>query len=99
MSRDPRIDELHRLLGPLATVKITAEADELSVVIDKPVDIQAIDHALLRALDAEPLDRFERADSWRIRLMKREQRRPSDLKYHAVRIMDSYYEYRPQLPG
>ena len=95
MKRDPRIIELHEVLDPIARVKITEVADEVNVIVPKPVDIGSIDNALLRARYAEPLDRLERPSTWHIRLMKREKERPKELGYVAVRVMDSYYEYRP----
>jgi hypothetical protein len=84
------------VLQPLGTFHITEQADEMNVVVEKPVDIEAVDNALLKALNAEPIDRFERPDSWLIRLMKREQERPAGMRYDAVRVIDSYYEYRPR---
>ena len=97
MKGDPRIAELHEVLDPIARVKITELADQVNVIVPKPVNIQVIDDALLRALYAEPLDRLERPESWHIRLMMREKERARELQYQAVRIMDSYYEYRPLL--
>ncbi len=96
MKPDPRIAELHKVLDPVATIHITEAADEVSLVVDKPVDITTVDDALLKALHAEPMDRLERPDSWLIRLMKRDKARSLGLRYEAVRVIDSYYEYRAQ---
>jgi hypothetical protein len=98
MKADPRIKEIQQVLLPLGKVQVFDNANEVSVVVDKPVDIDAVEAALLTTLYAEPVDRLERADSWRIRLMKRERERPKDIQYEAVRILDGYYEYRPQFP-
>jgi hypothetical protein len=99
MSRDPRIIELREALEMLVQgLRITDEKDEVNVVVEKPVDIEAVDNALLSARHSEPIARLEQRDSWRIRLMKREQERPKELRYQAVRVLDSYYEYRPMLP-
>ena len=97
MKGDPRITELHQVLDPIAEVKISEMADEVNVIVQKPVNIQDVDDALVRARHAEPLDRLERPESWHIRLMKREKERARDVQYQAVRIMNSYYEYRPLL--
>ncbi len=98
MKSDPRTEELKNALTPLGKVHIAEETkDEVSVVVDKPVDIQAVDDALLSVLTAEPFDRMERQESWHIRVLKRERDRPQDLRYDAVRVVDSYYEYRPRV--
>lgn len=95
MGKNIGITELHKYLDPIAEVQITEEGGSMNVVVPKPVDILQIDNALAHAIHAEPLDRFERPDSWRIRLMEREKGRPVDLHYQAVRVIDSYYEYHP----
>ena len=47
MKSDPRTEELKNALTPLGKVHIAEETkDEVSVVVDKPVDIQAVDDAL-----------------------------------------------------
>lgn len=98
MNEDARIAEIHQALDPVAHVEITGSAaDEISVIVSKPVDIEKVDRALLEATHAEPLDRLERSANWFIRLLKRDKERSRDLHYEAVRIMDNYYEYRPQL--
>ncbi len=90
--------EIQEVLSAVGKVQVIDEMNEVSIVVEKPVDIQAVDEALLKARYAEPVDRLERSGSWRIRLMKRERERPGDIRYEAVRILDSYYEYRPRLP-
>lgn len=95
---DPRVEEVLLLLHPLAHVRVAeVNGNEVSLVIEKPVDISAVDHALWNTTAAEPLDRLERADSWLLRFMKRNGQGSQDLRYQAVRVLDGYYEYRPLL--
>ncbi len=95
---DPRIAEVLQLLRPLANVRIAdVNGAEVSLVIEKPVDIMAVDHALWQVVTAEPMDRLERPDSWLLRLMKRDGGQPDGLRYEAIRVLDSYYEYRPMI--
>ena len=95
---DPRVEEVLQLLQPLAHVRVAeVNGNEVSLVIEKPVDISAVDHALWNSKAAEPLDRLERADSWFLRLMKRNGQGSQGPRYQAVRVLDSYYEYRPLL--
>lgn len=95
---DPRIEEVLQILQTVAHVRVAdVNGSEVSLVIEKPVDISAVDHALRSSRAAEPLDRLERPDSWLLRLMQRNGQASRVPHYEAVRVLDSYYEYRPVL--